>query len=112
MERSLYWSLSTGAGPLHDCRGSEWATLRVTLVSRTRRRPIRRAAARRPIPPRKSPALAGSGTAAGALNVAEKARSDTPQQLPVDQVAVFRSLIDPVAGDAVSTFVKKNEPPE
>ena len=55
----------------------------------------------------------GSGTPAGALKVAEKARSATEQQLtPVDQVAVFRSLIDPVAGDAVSTFVKKNEPPE
>ncbi len=56
--------------------------------------------------------LPGSGTPAGAVKVAEKARSDTPQQLPVDQVAPFRSLIEPVAGDAVSTFVKKNEPPE
>src|SRR6266404_4380129 len=36
MERSLYGSLSTVAGPLHDCRGSEWATLRVTFMSRTR----------------------------------------------------------------------------
>jgi len=35
MERSLYGSLSTVAGPLHDCRGSEWATLRVTFVLRT-----------------------------------------------------------------------------